>query len=158
MANYLTAAYNLRVKRLYEIAKEKIEGKLNVRFSNNKKILLKFILNYVRKAYREGVAFASVDAKARVGKHIKPDYKIDPKTKTKLLKEFLLRVEMAERVYKTRIENYKDLASLKKIKVNEKGSQEKQIIGEYFNGVNAAINILLINSGREGQGVIKKQL
>lgn len=158
MGNYLTASYNLKIKRMYEIAKEKIEGKLDVEFSDNKKILLKFVLNYVREAYREGVNFASVDAKARTGRYIKVDYKINSNTKSRLLKEFILRIGMAERVYKTKMENYRDLASLKKIKVNEKGSQEKQIIKEYFNGINAAINILLINSGREGQAKIYKQL
>jgi len=158
MANYLTAAYNLRVKRLYEIAKRKIEGKLDVKFPDNKKILLRFVLSYVRKAYREGVNYAVVDSKARVGKYIKADYKMGVKTKNKLLREFLLRVDIAKKVYKTKMENYKDLASLKKIKVDKKGSQEKQIKDEYLNGINAAINILLINSGREGQTIIRKQL
>ena len=158
MANYLTAAYNLRVKKLYQIAKKKIEGKLDVDFSNNKKILLNFVLIYVRKAYKEGIDFATVDSKARVNKYVKPDYKIDQKTRVKLLKEFLLRKRMVGRVYRVKIENYRDLIKLKKIKFDKQGSQEKQIEKEYMNGVNAAINILLINAGREGQAKIYKQL
>lgn len=158
MANYLIAAYNLRIKKLYQTAKENIKGKLNVKFIDNKKILLKFILSYIRKAYKQGVDYAIVDSKARVNKYIKLNYKIEVKIKNKILKEFLLRIKMAERVYKIKMENYRDLSTLKKMKVNKKGSQEKQIEDEYLNGINAAINITLINTGREGQAKIYKQL
>ena len=158
MANYLTAAYNLRIKKLYQIIKEKIEDKLNINFTNNKKILLNFILIYMKGAYKEGIDFAVIDSKARINKYIKPDYKINQKTRLKLLKEFLLRKRMTERVYRVKIENYRDLIKLKKIKFDRQGSQEKQIEKEYMNGINAAINILLINTGREGQARIYKQL
>lgn len=158
MSNFLIAAYSLTIKEIYNDIKEKIPGQLiQFEFLKNRTRMIRFTLPSVQKAYREGVDYAKnyINLKAidKEGKkeinNIKP--KISPKAEARIYKHFLTRMKNAEKIYKLRIENLRDLAKLVTKRIDLKnGSQEAQAWNEYVNAVKTATDNLIINAGAEG--------
>lgn len=149
MSNFLIAKYNLHIKKLYDDVKEKIPGKLNGSFLQNRVAILAFVLPLVRKAYQEGIEYAKVYVNSHMGLTVTISQNINAKIKEKLLKEFLVRLRGSERIYKMKMEQIEELNSLHEAKV-KKGAQEEQVKKEYINGIKRAVNNLIIRAGDLG--------
>ena len=161
MGQYLHAAYSLRVKDLYDGIKEKkIPNRLakNDSFAVNRKRITAFVLPMVRKAYREGVDYATVVVKQQLNQDIRKDYGIDAKSKDNLLIEFLARIRAAEGVYNVKTKGHELLMGLLPGPTKRDDPQKEQIWTEYVNGVKSAVNNLFIRAGDEGTMSIYKKI
>ena len=147
MANYLTSAYSLRIKKIYTNIKDDIPKQLKGGVLKNRKRITKFMIDPVKKAYTEGVRFAEaysdkIDNKTRAI--------ISDKDKKILFGIFIARIKSAELILKVKMENQNKILKLEKTRFKKDGSQTEQIRKEYINGIKTASNNLILNAGRRG--------
>ena len=148
MPNYLTSAYALRIKAIFNNIEKGIPGRLkNKSLIKNRESITKFVIDPVKKAYTEGVRFAEASS-GKVSN--KTRAVISDKDKRELFEKFILRIKIAESVFKNKIENRKKILKLEKNKDKKDGSQRERIKKEYLNGVRTAVNNIIINAGRKG--------
>jgi hypothetical protein len=160
MGNFLTAAYQMRLKQIYTRSIEpKIPRLLKPgELLKNRKRISKLVLPHTGKAYREGIEYAAVDAEARTGQKIKVSDRITAKEKDKLLKEFIVRMINAEAVLNTRLKQHRRLKKLQPGVTKQEDPQKDQFWNEYVNAVKAAANNLIIRAGSEGVRKVQEEL
>jgi len=156
MADFLTAAYALRLKKIYKDEKDNIKKHIGESKIDNRKRLVKFSLPHVRKAYRMGVDFASYWVKIRkqLKKVPKVNYTITDKEKNILLRDFIQRLKFAEMLYKLKSEQLRELLRRQNIKRNVVKDSKEALDAIYLGEVKKAINILIANAGNTGKSKV----
>jgi hypothetical protein len=147
MGNFLTAAYQMRLKQIYTRSIEpKIPRLLKPgELLKNRKRISKLVLPHTGKAYREGIEYAAVDAEARTGQKIK-------------VSDRIVRMINAEAVLNTRLKQHRRLKKLQPGVTKQEDPQKDQFWNEYVNAVKAAANNLIIRAGSEGVRKVQEEL
>jgi len=156
VADFLTAAYALRLRELFVQNKDGVKKHTSGPMMENRKALVRYALPIVRKAYRTGVDFALTWVKVRrqlVGAP-KPDYRMSPKTKNKLLNDFIKRLQFAEKEHRLKVEQQKELLKANRVKRNVTKGGTDALMSIYIGNVRKAINILIANAGEAGKSKV----